>query len=130
MTLDFKVEGEDDILKVFTTRPETLDSVTFVAIAGTKESASRAEEKTGKFTGKYAINPLTGAKVQIWETNYVASDYGTGAIMGVPGYDDRDREFAKKYHLDIQEAPFNEAVVDKAVSGGWGENEINYHLSD
>lgn len=130
MVLDFKVVGEKEVLKVFTTRPDTLESVTFMAVSSNEKSATRDDKKVGKFTGKYAINPLTGAKVQIWETNYVASDYGTGAIMGVPGYDDRDREFAKKYHLDIKEAPLNEAVVDKAVSGGWGKKEINYHLRD
>ena len=130
LTLDFKVEGTDTMLKVFTTRPDTLESVTFVAIAGSDKSASRDEEKTGKFTGRYAINPLTGDKVQIWETNYVASDYGTGAIMGVPGYDERDAEFAKKYHLDILKKPFNEAVVNKAVDEGWGKKEVNYHLRD
>lgn len=130
MVLDFKVEGDDTVLKVFTTRPDTLESVTFVAVAGKDKAASRDEEKTGKFTGKYAINPMTKAKVQIWETNYVASDYGTGAIMGVPAYDERDAEFAKKYHLDILNEPFNEAVAEKAISEGWGKKEVNYHLRD
>lgn len=130
MTLDFKVEGEDTVLKVFTTRPDTLESVTFVAVAGQEKSASRSEEKTGKFTDRYAINPLTGDKHPIWETNYVASDYGTGAIMGVPGYDERDMEFSKKYHLDIVKKPLNNDISGKAVSEGWGKNETNYHLRD
>jgi leucyl-tRNA synthetase len=130
MVLEFKMEGSKDVLKVFTTRPDTLESVTFMAVADNGKSASRDEEKTGKSTGKYAINPLTGGKIPVWETNYVASDYGTGAIMGVPGYDERDREFAKKYKLDILEKPFNKDIEKIALKGGWGKKEINYHIRD
>lgn len=136
MIIDFKIEGSDETLKVFTTRPDTLESVTFMAIAesvavsGKSKSASRDEEKTGNFTGKYAINPLTGDKIQIWETNYVASDYGTGAIMGVPAYDERDMEFAKKYKIDIVKKPFDKSIEKKAIEAGWGKKETNYHLRD
>lgn len=122
VVLDFKVENSDEILKVFTTRPDTLESVTFMAISDNTKSASRSEEKTGKFTGKYAINPLTNEKVPIWETNYVASDYGTGAIMGVPAYDERDMDFAKKYEIDIVKKPLTKKIL--------GEKAVNYHLRD
>lgn len=130
MTLDFKIDGESTVLKVFTTRPDTLESVTFVAVSAGDRIAQRSEEKTGSFTGKYAINPLNNRKVPIWETNYVASDYGTGAIMGVPGYDERDRDFAKKYKIDIVENPFNEDIEKIAEENGWGKKETNYHLRD
>ena len=59
------------------------------------------KEKTGVFTGTYAINPLNGAKVPIWLSDYVLADYGTGAIMCVPAHDDRDFEFAKKFNIPI-----------------------------
>ena len=59
------------------------------------------KEKTGVFTGSYAINPLNGAKVPIWLSDYVLADYGTGAIMCVPAHDDRDFEFAKKFNIPI-----------------------------
>ena len=61
----------------------------------------QAKEKTGVFTGSYAINPLNGAKTPIWLSDYVLADYGTGAIMCVPAHDDRDFEFAKKFNLPI-----------------------------
>ncbi len=130
MVLNFKVENSDEVLKVFTTRPDTLESVTFMAVSSNEKSATRDEEKTGKFTGKYAINPLTGDKVGIWETNYVASDYGTGAIMGVPAYDERDMEFAKKYKIDVVKKPFNDKINKQAIKAGWGKTEINYHICD
>ena len=59
------------------------------------------KEKTGVFTGSYAINPINGAKVPIWLSDYVLADYGTGAIMCVPAHDDRDFEFAKKFNIPI-----------------------------
>ena len=125
----FEVQGHaGEKLEVFTTRPDTLFGVSFMVIAPehplTKQittsenrqaveayidQASRklevdrkaATDKTGVFTGAYAINPLTGKPVPIWTADYVLMDYGTGAIMAVPGHDARDFEFAQKYGLPV-----------------------------
>ena len=126
--IDFKIEGIDDTIKVFTTRPDTLYGSTFMVLApehdmvsklatdgqreevekyvfdtSMKSSVDRLQdkEKTGVFTGSYAINPLNGAKIPIWISDYVLADYGTGAIMCVPAHDDRDFAFAKKFDLPI-----------------------------
>ena len=119
-TIEFEVKGSKDKLSVFTTRPDTLNSATFLAVASGEGKDSK--EKLGKPTGKYAINPLNGEALPIWETNYVDSSYGTGAIMGVPAYDERDKEFAEKYHIDIVERPFTKEIL--------GEKTIHYHLRD
>ena len=126
--VQFKVEGKEDTITVYTTRPDTLYGATFMVLApehamakdlatdetresvedyiykaSLKSSVDRLQdkEKTGVFTGSYAINPLNGAKVPIWLSDYVLADYGTGAIMCVPAHDDRDFEFAKKFDLPI-----------------------------
>ncbi len=126
--VDFAVEGRDEKITVYTTRPDTLYGATFMVLAPEhKMAASLAtpetkkavddyiyaasmksnvdrmqdKEKTGVFTGTYAINPLNGAKVPIWLSDYVLADYGTGAIMCVPAHDDRDFEFAKKFNIPI-----------------------------
>ncbi len=126
--VDFKVDGKEDVITVYTTRPDTLYGATFMVLApehamakdlatddtraavedyiykaSLKSSVDRLQdkEKTGVFTGSYAINPLNGAKVPIWLSDYVLADYGTGAIMCVPAHDDRDFEFAKKFDLPI-----------------------------
>ncbi len=126
--VDFPVEGREEKITVYTTRPDTLYGATFMvlapehAMAGslavpeTKEAVERYiyeaslksnvdrlqdKEKTGVFTGSYAINPLNGAKTPIWLSDYVLADYGTGAIMCVPAHDDRDFEFAKKFGIPI-----------------------------
>ncbi|MCM1257218.1 MAG: leucine--tRNA ligase [Roseburia sp.] len=126
--VDFKVEGKDQAITVYTTRPDTLYGATFMVLApehamakdlatdetrasvedyiykaSLKSSVDRLQdkEKTGVFTGSYAINPLNNAKVPIWLSDYVLADYGTGAIMCVPAHDDRDFEFAKKFDLPI-----------------------------
>ena len=126
--VDFKVDGRDESITVYTTRPDTLYGATFMVLApehglarslATEETRKDVEdyiyrastrsnidrmqdkEKTGVFTGSYAINPLNGAKVPIWLSDYVLADYGTGAIMCVPAHDDRDFEFAKKFDLPI-----------------------------
>lgn len=119
-TIEFKVEASGRKIKVFTTRPDTLNSATFLAVASKEKTDS--EEKWGKFSGEYAINPISGEKLPIWETNYVESTYGTGAIMGVPAYDERDREFADKYHIDVVERPFTKEIL--------GEKTVHYHLRD
>jgi leucyl-tRNA synthetase len=119
-TIEFKIDGSEKKIRVFTTRPDTLNSATFLAVASKENKDSK--EKLGKFTGEYAVNPLNDEKLPIWETNYVDSSYGTGAIMGVPAYDERDRDFADKYHIDIVEKPFTDDLL--------GEKTIHYHLRD
>jgi len=119
-TIEFEIDGSKEKVNVFTTRPDTLNSATFLAVASKDNTESK--EKVGKFTGKYAINPLSGDKLPIWETNYIDASYGTGAIMGVPAYDERDKEFATKYQIDIVEKPFTKEIL--------GEKTIHYHLRD
>lgn len=126
----FEVENFDKKLQIYTTRPDTLFGVTYMVLApehpyvpeltnGTEyeeavkayqeeclhkseiERTSLTKEKTGVFTGAYAINPVNGKKVPIYISDYVMMDYGTGAIMAVPAHDQRDFEFAKKFDLDI-----------------------------
>ena len=126
--VDFPIDGRDEKITVYTTRPDTLYGATFMVLApehelakslatdGTREAVEKyifdssmrsnvdrmqAKEKTGVFTGSYAINPLNGEKTPIWLSDYVLADYGTGAIMCVPAHDDRDFEFAKKFGLPI-----------------------------
>ncbi|QSX36326.1 leucine--tRNA ligase [Shewanella sedimentimangrovi] len=126
--MTFKVADSDDSFDIYTTRPDTVMGVTYVAIAaghplaekaalnnpelaafvdeckhsGTSEAELATMEKKGVATGLYAIHPLTGDKVPVWAANFVLMNYGTGAVMSVPGHDQRDYEFAKKYGLDIK----------------------------
>ncbi len=126
--VDFKIDGSDKALKVYTTRPDTLYGATFMVVApehelahelATEEKQKEVEdyifaasmkssvdrlqdkEKTGVFTGSYCINPVNGQKIPVWISDYVLADYGTGAIMCVPAHDDRDFAFAKKFDLPI-----------------------------
>ncbi|HBE10162.1 MAG TPA: leucine--tRNA ligase [Lachnospiraceae bacterium] len=126
--VQFKIDGREDEITVYTTRPDTLYGATFMVLAPEHELAAGLStpetkaavddyiyqtslrssvdrmadhEKTGVFTGSYAINPLNGAKIPIWLSDYVLADYGTGAIMCVPAHDDRDFEFAKKFNIPI-----------------------------
>ena len=128
--VNFQLEGSDQEISVYTTRPDTIFGSPFMVlapesqlarelVAGTKyepvldeflakmhtmtqiEREAADLEKEGKFIGKYVINPLTGKKMPIWIANYVLADYGTGAVMGVAAHDDRDNDFAKKYDLEI-----------------------------
>lgn len=120
--IKFKIDGGGE-LEVFTTRPDTLNSATFIAKSSKElNSLEESKEKLGKFTGKFAINPINNRKLPIWETNYVEGNYGTGVIMGVPAYDERDMEFAKKYQIDILEKEPKENNI--------GKNHTNYHLRD
>lgn len=127
-----KFKTDDGELEVFTTRPDTLEGATFVALADDKlyNKYKDSKEKVGEFTGKYAINPRTLKKMPIWKTNYVAPGYGTGAIMGVPHNDERDMEFAKKYKLDIVKIKPNKNLWKEISKKGWGKLHINYHLRD
>jgi leucyl-tRNA synthetase len=116
---DFKVEGSDEKLRIFTTRADTLFGVTFMAIAPglpladkltddkdalnkIKQHYGDQEKKIGHFTGRYAINPVNGEKVPIYIANFVLMEYGTGAIMSVPAHDQRDFEFAKEYGIPVK----------------------------
>jgi len=128
--IDFKIDGSNNAIKVFTTRPDTLFGATFMVLApehefvmqiytneqknaieayvkaaAAKSNVDRmaAKEKTGVFTGAYAVNPLSGGLVPVWVSDYVLADYGTGAIMCVPAHDERDFEFAKKFGLEIRQ---------------------------
>lgn len=129
-TISFPVEGLDLKIEVFTTRPDTLWGVTFMALAPESplveqivqpekreqlasflakmslqdkyKRISTESEKEGFFLGRYAVNPVNGEKIPIYVANYILMEYGTGAIMGVPAHDQRDYEFAKKYNLDIK----------------------------
>ena len=141
---DGNAKGEK--IKVFTTRPDTIFGVTFLTIAPEhslleklsndltyeeidkykKESLKKSEierqenkEKTGIFTGSYAINPANGKKIPIWVSDYVLGGYGEGAVMAVPAHDERDYEFAKKFDLDIIK------VVEKPE--GITDDDICYH---
>lgn len=115
------VEGTSLELPVFTTKPETIYGVTFVVIAADhaeidqlitpaqrnavehykKYISQDTEQKSGVFTGSYAINPINQQKVPIWIANYVIKDYGTGVVMGVPGHDERDNAFAVQYNIPV-----------------------------
>ena len=129
--IDFQIEGTDKKVTVFTTRPDTVFGVTFMAMApehplakelviGTEyekdvldyikksqlktdiDRTSTVREKDGVFTGRYVINPLSGEKAQLWIGDYVLASYGTGVVMGVPAHDTRDFAFAKKYNVPIK----------------------------
>ena len=128
--IDFKIEGTDKAFTVFTTRADTVFGVSYCVLAPehklveeivTEDQRAAVEEyldivkrksdlertdlnkdKTGVFTGAYAINPVNGEKVEIWIADYVLASYGTGAVMAVPAHDERDYEFATKFNLPIK----------------------------
>ncbi|WP_300121278.1 leucine--tRNA ligase [uncultured Enterococcus sp.] len=183
----FKVAGTDKAFTVFTTRPDTLFGATYtvlapeldlvkeittpeqmqavedyIAQAAKKSDLNRtdlAKEKTGVFTGAYAINPVNGKEIPIWIADYVLASYGTGAIMAVPAHDERDFEFAKTFDLeiipvlaggDVTKEAFTEdgehinsdflnglnkqEAIDKMVvwleENGVGKKEVSYRLRD
>jgi leucyl-tRNA synthetase len=168
----FRVEELDRDIEVFTTRPDTLYGATFFVVApehpfveefgndeveeyarrtAAKRGEERAteEEKTGVFTGHYAVNPVNGEQLPIWVADYVLMDYGTGAIMAVPAHDERDLQFAETFDLPVvtvidedgrlvnsQEfdgRPFEEgkkAIVEKLRVEGKGAAAVSYRLRD
>ena len=141
----FKIVGSDQSLKVFTTRPDTLFGATYMVVApehpflekmvtgaykpevdaykqkaSTKSDLDRTElakEKTGVFTGIYAVNPVNNKEIPVWTSDYVLMSYGTGAIMAVPGHDQRDWEFARKFGLDIIEVISGGDISKEAWTG-------------
>lgn len=141
----FKIEGTDKEFDVFTTRPDTLFGATYavlapehklvkditteeqreaveaylekVALKSDLERTDLAKEKTGVFTGAYAINPINGEKMPIWIADYVLVSYGSGAIMAVPAHDERDYEFAKEFGLDIKPVLEGGDIEKEAFTG-------------
>lgn len=144
--VEFALDGRDEIVPVFTTRPDTLFGATFLILAPEhplakelansntreaveayiNEAARKSEiermnetrEKTGVFTGAHAINPATGEKIQVWLADYALASYGTGALMAVPAHDERDLAFAEKFGLPVVN------VVEKPETS---EDIGNYH---
>lgn len=136
--ISFRLEGSDDTLDIFTTRPDTLMGVTYMAVAAghplaqqaaksntdlavfldecsrisTKEADVATMEKKGMPTGFNAVHPITGESIPVWVANFVLMGYGTGAVMSVPAHDERDFDFARKYGLDIKQ-------VIKPAGGDW-----------
>ncbi|WP_043934054.1 leucine--tRNA ligase [Bacillus sp. EB01] len=145
----FNIKGHDGTFKVFTTRPDTLFGATYAVLApehalveeittpdqkeavqayidkvkakSDLERTDLAKEKTGVFTGAYAINPVNDEEMPIWIADYVLASYGTGAIMAVPAHDERDYEFAKQFGLPIVEVVAG-GDVDKEAYTGDGEH--------
>lgn len=184
--VSFKVEQSEDKIDVFTTRPDTIYGATFLVLspehtlvnqittpehldtitryqqeAAKKSDLERtdlAKEKTGVFTGAYALHPLSGERVPIWIADYVLSTYGTGAVMAVPGHDERDFEFAQTFDLPVKyviegeltngvysgdgshvhsnelNGLNNKDAMSKAIAlleaKGLGEKKVNYKLRD
>ncbi|WPC08023.1 leucine--tRNA ligase [Globicatella sp. PHS-GS-PNBC-21-1553] len=180
----FKIKDSDHEFKIYTTRPDTLFGASYTVLAPehelvklittpeqqeaveayVKEVETKSEldrtslnkDKTGVFTGAYAINPVNGQEIPIWVADYVLSSYGTGAVMAVPAHDERDFEFATKHQLPITrvveggDLPFvengvhiesdfingleNEAAIKKMIewleAEGVGEHQVNYRLRD
>lgn len=149
--VDFGVDGREDTIKVYTTRPDTLYGATFMVLAPEHELAGKLatedkkadveeyifkssmrssvdrlqdKEKTGVFTGSYAINPLNHALVPIWISDYVLADYGTGAIMCVPAHDERDFEFATKFHIPIIQVIAKDGIENPVLSEAYTETGI------
>lgn len=143
--IHFQVDGHDETFTVFTTRPDTLFGATYAVLApehplvekittpeqkeaveaylkqiqskSDLERTDLAKEKTGVFTGAYAINPANGEKLPIWIADYVLMSYGTGAIMAVPAHDERDYEFAKKFNLPIKQVVAGGDISKEAYTG-------------
>lgn len=178
----FPLDGHKDSIAIYTTCPHTLFGATYmvlapehplvgkittasqkhsvdeyVKIASQESDLERTDlkhEKTGVFTGAYAINPVNGRKIPVWISDYVLMSYGTGAIMAVPAHDERDKEFAKKFALPIEEVIDEEkdsmihsanaeislngmsvekakaAIIDWLTSKKLGEASVNYKLRD
>jgi leucyl-tRNA synthetase len=149
-SVTFTVEQSDDVLEVYTTRSDTLFGATYMVVApehplveklttpeqklvvddyihqaahkSDLERTDLAKDKTGVFSGSYAINPVNGKKIPIWIADYVLVSYGTGAIMAVPAHDTRDWEFAKKFNLPIIEVLKSEVDVQEQA---WTEDGIH-----
>jgi len=152
--IDFQVEGSSEVIRVFTTRQDTLFGATFMSLAPehplalaltapvrreevaafvdrvkrTEKEQRTAEglEKEGVFTGAYCLNPVTGRRMPVYLANFVLPEYGTGAVMAVPTHDQRDFEFARKYGLDLQVVirPEGESLDPAAMSAAFTEEGV------
>jgi len=146
--VSFPLEGHAEAIEVFTTRPDTLFGATYMVlapehplVAAVTTDAQRAEveayvaaaarkserlrtadagEKTGVFTGAHAVNPVNDERVPVWIADYVLASYGTGAIMAVPGHDERDWAFARKFGLEIRQVVDNGGDVREGATAGPG----------
>jgi leucyl-tRNA synthetase len=155
--IDFRVAGEPLHIRVFTTRPDTIFGATYMVLAPehpyvqaitTQDRRADVEvyqakarlksdlergmdaEKTGVATGGFVINPATGGKIPVWISDYVVMGYGTGAIMAVPGHDERDYAFARKFQLPIAEVVAGGDIAREAYTGeGAGVNSANSEVS-
>ncbi|MEJ5207762.1 leucine--tRNA ligase [Denitratimonas sp. CY0512] len=138
LEIAFKLEDSDEEIRVYTTRPDTLMGVSFLSVAaehpvalaaaegydelryfigecrqgGTTAADLETQDKRGVFTGRYAIHPVSGERIPVWAANFVLMGYGTGAVMAVPGHDERDWEFAHKYDLPIKMVVVSPAVAE------------------
>lgn len=161
LEIEFPLEFSTQSLVVFTTRPDTIFSVTFICIAPDHEivktfsvppkfkndvnkyientlkktdqsRASIGKMKTGVFTGLYAKHPLTKQKIPIWLSDFILKDYGTGAIMGVPAYDQRDYEFAKIFDIPIVKNKLENIknISQQLINQKISRKIVNYHLRD
>lgn len=181
VSISFQIDKSDKFIEVFTTRPETLYGVTYMVLAPEhellesictearkevvnsyiKEATKKSnidrmvenKEKTGVFTGAYAINPINDERIEIWTADYVLMDYASGAVMGVPAHDERDYEFAKRFELPVRKVIEDEGNAEERLinsssfSGlsvevgkeelinfierkGFGKKTINYKLRD
>ena len=163
----FKIKDREENLEVFTTRPDTLFGATFMVIApeyklslelaknneeikkyiadsrkkSDLERTELAKDKTGVFSGLYAINPVNNKEIPVWISDFVLASYGTGAIMSVPAHDDRDRAFAEKFGLEIvsvydEDDKDYDVEAEKKKMNDWlqenniGERTASYHLRD
>ncbi|MBI5533703.1 MAG: leucine--tRNA ligase [Deltaproteobacteria bacterium] len=150
--IDFKVDGADEKLRVFTTRPDTLFGATYMVIAPEHPAVDRittaeqkpevqsyvaaaivksdmdrtalAKTKTGVSTGAFAINPVNGERIPIWVADYVLGAYGTGAVMAVPGHDERDFEFAGQYGLPIVEVVSPDGALHDSLSAAFVDDGV------
>jgi leucyl-tRNA synthetase len=157
-SVKFAIEGHEEALEIFTTRPDTLFGATYMVLApehpfvaeitissskgaveayvdeaarkSDLERTDLAKDKTGVFTGAYAINPVNGKRIPIWISDYVLISYGTGAIMAVPAHDERDWDFAKVFGLPIiqvvaaqgEKGPFDHEPAECASADGFAVN--------
>ena len=152
----FPIEGSDQILDIFTTRPDTLMGVTYMAVAAghplakkaaesdpdiaafidecshvsTKEADMETMEKKGKALGINAIHPITGEAVPVWVANFVLMGYGTGAVMSVPAHDERDFEFASKYGLPIKQVFQHKLTSTDELRAMYPKEDYEYYYFD
>jgi leucyl-tRNA synthetase len=143
----FRVEGMDESIRIFTTRPDTLFGATFICLSPSHTLAERLvedkaglekvtahygkiDEKIGLFTGHYGINPMNNERIPIYVANFVLMEYGTGAIMSVPAHDQRDFEFAKKYSLEIRTVIAPDGSAEVQQRGSAEGNTVSHVASE